>query len=72
MGVEYYYMLQSKFDQISVRVAQFMEEFETKINDLASRANQRTTDILLDEATANAQLCENIFQSGEPNSACVP
>jgi len=45
-----------------------MEEFEKKVNELTSRANQRTTDLLLDQASSIAQFCENIFHLDEPNT----
>ena len=69
MGVEYYYLRQAKHDKISVRFAKFMKEFEKKMGELASRANKRTKDLLLEEATAYAELCEEIFRIGEPNTA---
>lgn len=69
MGVEYYYLRQAEHDKISVRFAKFMEEFEKKMNELTSRASKRTNDLLLEEATAYAELCEDIFRIGEPNTA---
>jgi len=42
-----------------------MEQFETKINDLALRANQRI-DLLLDKATASAPLCKIISKQANP------
>jgi hypothetical protein len=69
MGVEYDYLRQAQYDKIYVRFANFMEEFEKKMNELVLKANKRTKDLLLEEATAYAQLCEGIFRIGEPNTA---